>query len=954
MNPTHPPLYQDQLPVENPGYSHIDEVLEHAQENDVRVLLYVNDLAFENRDIDTIFGKYQEWGVAGVKYGFLKASGIEKVRKTVAAIESAARHRLLINFHDNPVPPNGLQRTYPNLITVEFCHAQIDAVRAFTPTGFLRMVFVHMLTGPLDMNNGFFALETITERTNGGLDYSRRLPPINATVATEIARILITYTGLRVLPDAPEEYAEKDDLFEFVRKLPDGTWDETRVLHAEIGEYITTARRDGQQWFIGSVINETGGSLDIDLNFLDVGVTYAATLYEDTETSHYKNDRESYNMRQMTVHANDIITATMAPGGGHAVWLRPETPPIFTNAAVFGVAENEIAVGTVEATDSGSKYRITGYTITGGADQDLFEINSAGALSLKEAPDFEDPADSGSNNEYIVEVTATGGTETQEQTTTQTITVTVENADEPPGKPDLPTVSNETENSLTVSWDEPSNTGPPITDYNVQYREGSSGAFTAAAHDGTGRTTTIANLESDTSYEIQVQATSDEGTSQWSPSGNGRTGANQAPTFTDGSSTTRRLVENTTGAHNIGNPITASDGDGGTLTYHLEGTDRASFSLDVNQLQTQSGETYDYEEKSSYVVIVRVQDGQGGSNTIEVAINLIDRQEPPETPSAPRVIPASSTSLTVTWDEPTNTGPDIDDYDIQYREGDSGGFTSWTHNGPERAATITGRTPGTSFEVQVRARNDEGASLWSPSGRSCSEGGDAPTPVEVEVTAVPIVVASTTDEYFVLYVRHDLDGTEVEIPVLVKKGEAGTTTLAENVAALPKERYRVEKYLLADPADVDGDCIDDITELDDLGSLNPVNAAGSVDLNDGAVALPDRATFETLSYGFGARSYLKFVLLDFNTENPRVYFQNATTHPTHPGFTNTLYALGIEEDGADHVETGLITYHRDIRSANGGLGVYTFWTYDIKPVSHVDLIYTLLAASMPVLERDLA
>ena len=74
-----------------------------------------------------------------------------------------------------------------------------------------------------------------------------------------------------------------------------------------------------------------------------------------------------------------------------------------------------------------------------------------------------------------------------------------------------------------------------------------------------------------------------------------------------------------------------------------------------------------------------------------------------------------------------------------------------------------------------------------------------------------------------LYVRHDLDGTEVELPVLVKRGEAGTTTLAENVEALPKERYRVEKYLVAAPADADGDGIDDITELNDLGTMNPVN-----------------------------------------------------------------------------------------------------------------------------------
>ena len=104
----------------------------------------------------------------------------------------------------------------------------------------------------------------------------------------------------------------------------------------------------------------------------------------------------------------------------------------------------------------------------------------------------------------------------------------------------------------------------------------------------------------------------------------------------------------------------------------------------------------------------------------------------------------------------------------------------------------------------------------------CDGGGYNPTPTAVTVDAVPIVVESTTDDYFVLYVSHDLDtDTEVDLPVLVKKGEAGTTTLAENVAALPKERYRVEKFLIADPADVDGDCIDDITELDDYGTNEP-------------------------------------------------------------------------------------------------------------------------------------
>ena len=81
----------------------------------------------------------------------------------------------------------------------------------------------------------------------------------------------------------------------------------------------------------------------------------------------------------------------------------------------------------------------------------------------------------------------------------------------------------------------------------------------------------------------------------------------------------------------------------------------------------------------------------------------------------------------------------------------------------------------------------------------------------------------------------------------MKRGEDGTTTLSENVAALPKERYRVEKYLVAEPADVDGDCTDDITELNNLGAMNPVNPGSPIESALGGVALPDRETFETFA-----------------------------------------------------------------------------------------------------------
>ena len=237
----------------------------------------------------------------------------------------------------------------------------------------------------------------------------------------------------------------------------------------------------------------------------------------------------------------------------------------------------------------------------------------------------------------------------------------------------------------------------------------------------------------------------------------------------------------------------------------------------------------------------------------------------------------------------------------------------------------------------------------------CSGGGFDPLPVELEVEAVPIVVESTTDEYFVLYVRHDVDtNITVEIPVAVTLGEAGTTTLAENVEALPKERYRVEKYLVADPADVDGDCIDDITELNDLGAMNPVNPAADVPLNDGAVAVPDRATFETYAYaGSNKKSFLKYTLVGIDTDRPRVYFQNSNLYNSHGDFRD---AIGLTQVARFR---GSVIYDPALVTPDGRPGVYYYPNaWEGLSVGNsfalATRIHTVIAASMPLLEDNLA
>ena len=120
-------------------------------------------------------------------------------------------------------------------------------------------------------------------------------------------------------------------------------------------------------------------------------------------------------------------------------------------------------------------------------------------------------------------VEVTSGAGVRELEAEQTLTISVTDEREPPGVPEAPTFSGETADSLTVSWTEPENTGPPITDYDVQYREEGQGGFTDGNHDGPGLSLTLSDLKPGTVYQVQVRATNDEGTSDWSVSGEGMT-----------------------------------------------------------------------------------------------------------------------------------------------------------------------------------------------------------------------------------------------------------------------------------------------------------------------------------------------------------------------------------------------------------------------------------------------
>ena len=289
----------------------------------------------------------------------------------------------------------------------------------------------------------------------------------------------------------------------------------------------------------------------------------------------------------------------------------------------------------------------------------------------------------------------------------------------PPSKPAAPTVtrsSTSPKTALDISWTAPTNTGPAINDYDVQYRKSGASSWTSHAFTGTGTSTSISSLAAATTYEVQVRASSGEGTGDWSDAGTGTT--NRPPVFSDGDSTTRSVAENSAAGTNVGDAVTATDADGDALTYSLSGSSAFTIDSGSGQIAVASGATLDYETTSSYSVTVTANDGKGDTEAIAVTINVTD-VGPPAKPDAPTVARSSTsprTALDVSWTAPVNTGrPAISDYDVQYRKSGASSWTSHAFTGTGTSTSISSLAAAT-YEVQVRAGNAEGTGAWSDAG----------------------------------------------------------------------------------------------------------------------------------------------------------------------------------------------------------------------------------------------
>ena len=397
----------------------------------------------------------------------------------------------------------------------------------------------------------------------------------------------------------------------------------------------------------------------------------------------------------------------------------PNTVPEITSPSSFDVPENQAMVRRLAARDTDPGDEVTGWAIVGGTDQGQFTITTdTGDLRFRTAPDFEAPGD----NEYEVTVEVMSGAGARELEAEQTFTLRVTDEREPPGVPEAPTFSGETVESMTVNWSEPDNTGPAITDYDVQYREKGTGRFIDGQHEGPGRSLTLDDLEPGTAYEVQVRATNDEGRSDWSESGEGMTVTPLTVQMT------RDIEPPVEGPFSL--RFSFSETVTGFSTSDIEtGQDPAC--MDDQNTPVLCGpaigglETVD--DRIFTTSVTPVTDGVANNYTLTITVQAITvtsvvGNKPNEAAAlevriaTPGVtVPISSIGLSASpgngqvalrWNTPANTGggPIVR---YEYRWKDSGGeFSDWMRVAPaQRSETVRELTNGTEYVFEVLGVN---------------------------------------------------------------------------------------------------------------------------------------------------------------------------------------------------------------------------------------------------------
>ena len=302
----------------------LEYLRDYAASKGVKLIMHhetAANAADYERQLDTAFKFMKDNGYDAVKTGYVGAIIPRSEHHTSQwmvdhanyVAERAADYRIMVDSHEAP-RPTGMIRTYPNWLAQESARGgEFESMGGNSPSHTAILPFTRLKGGPMDYTPGLF--ETRLSTYGEG-----KTSQAGTTLARQLALYLTMPSPMQMAADLPENYARFADAFTFIEEVP-LDWQDSRYLEAEPARFITVARKDknSENWFVGAITDENPREAVIDFSFLEPGVKYEATIYEDAPDAHWKDNPQAYNIRTVKVDSKTKLKQKLAAGGGAAI-----------------------------------------------------------------------------------------------------------------------------------------------------------------------------------------------------------------------------------------------------------------------------------------------------------------------------------------------------------------------------------------------------------------------------------------------------------------------------------------------------------------------------------------------------------------------------------------------------------------------------------------------------------
>lgn len=304
----------------------VEELQRYAASKGVKIIMHhetTSSVADYERQLHDAFRFMKKYGYDAVKTGYVGPiiprsehhDGQWMVNHYNYVAKTAADYKIMVNSHE-AVRPTGMCRTYPNWIAQESARGtEFESFNGNNPDHTTILPFTRLMGGPMDYTPGIF---------EGDLSvYGSNKARLSTTLVKQLALYVTMYSPLQMAADMIENYRKYPDAFQFIKDVA-ADWDNTYILEAEPGDYITIARKAKgvNEWFVGGITDENAREAVIDFSFLPAGKKYVATIYADGKKADWRTNPKDYVITTRKVTSKTKLKQRLAPSGGVAISIK--------------------------------------------------------------------------------------------------------------------------------------------------------------------------------------------------------------------------------------------------------------------------------------------------------------------------------------------------------------------------------------------------------------------------------------------------------------------------------------------------------------------------------------------------------------------------------------------------------------------------------------------------------